>query len=475
MALKKQGQKLLRKLAVQVAKQPGPLEDGEGFFYKFGQIPESVSKPGEDVHQLFLTKDEWIAYSDALDALVAEPELEHVARNDIDRDLWEMVCDLAINWRGFQSSGNLGRRIAKFTQQALRPHQDYEVVFTIDDLQLSGCTLRFGRVVFTRMEDEQAWDWCQSDHPLHAELLSDIRGSTVAIARVRAGSPTKAVERAVIQIDSALDYLRLAVGSYRSWTIWDFQLLQRRGSRYAVRELAQLRQLASVGGQRGFRPVPLNLTDEVLGAVVEFSEHLQPVFDGGVPTRLQAPLLRAAEWIGTSVTRENFDDKVTDLCTALECLLTTRDDGRKGESIALRSMLLARLLQRPFAQPGQVLRLYELRSLVVHGSDLRVCTERDYRTLRRIAEATLTNVADLLSDHSEIDRMSRLIAVLEEDGNVQSATTLLGESEDRDTRRVLTYVERRSVGASKIRRIWRIVQQCSREIASIARESGGAA
>jgi len=85
------------------------------------------------------------------------------------------------------------------------------------------------------------------------------------------------------------------------------------------------------------------------------------------------------------VIRDELDDKVVDICTALETLLATKDDLRKGECIALRTTLLNTKLNKPFFEPVNVMDLYLKRPDIVHGSARKVCTESDCQIGRRIA------------------------------------------------------------------------------------------
>ncbi len=59
-------------------------------------------------------------------------------------------------------------------------------------------------------------------------------------------------------------------------------------------------------------------------------------------------LIRALEWIGESIKRESLDDKIVDICTALETWLVIKSDQIKGEAIAMRMMLLQTQLDKVF-------------------------------------------------------------------------------------------------------------------------------
>jgi len=148
---------------------------------------------------------------------------------------------------------------------------------------------------------------------------------------------------------------------------------------------------------------------------MEVSGFVEDLFKrNGIQGGIREHLVRGLEWIGGSITREDEDDKIVDLCTALETLLATKQDAKKGEHIALRMMLLHMHLGQPFFNPAEVLSIYEKRSEVIHGSRRRICTGSDYRTTRMITIEIFRNVLTYIRKNS-ITRHSRFIASLESD------------------------------------------------------------
>ena len=88
---------------------------------------------------------------------------------------------------------------------------------------------------------------------------------------------------------------------------------------------------------------------------------------------------------------EDLDIKIIYLSTALESLLTTISDKEKGETIAYRMLLLNTFVDEPFVHPSRVLYLYELRSRIVHGSELDISTKDDYITMKHVTRETIEN------------------------------------------------------------------------------------
>ena len=88
------------------------------------------------------------------------------------------------------------------------------------------------------------------------------------------------------------------------------------------------------------------------------------------------------------------------LSTALETLLTTKEDGRKGEKIAYRGYLLAQEVKSEnYHMPQRVLDVYEKRSTVVHGSGIYVASRKDYWLMLDFAQANLNNYIQYVGEH----------------------------------------------------------------------------
>ncbi len=153
----------------------------------------------------------------------------------------------------------------------------------------------------------------------------------------------------------------------------------------------------------------------MIEAVRDLGTRVTPLYDGTVPPKVASALLRALEWIGSSITRESYDDKVVDLCTALECMLGLKSDGRKGEAIALRYILLSGLRGGLYIMPHMILPAYQTRSQVIHGSHRRVATPIQYTALREIAMETVTMVLDVVQRDNSIRTVKHLVDLLESD------------------------------------------------------------
>ena len=156
--------------------------------------------------------------------------------------------------------------------------------------------------------------------------------------------------------------------------------------------------------------------DNVISQQIDESKKLTECLfcDTEISGPIRDTFIRAMEWIGDSITREHPDSKIVDLCTALETLLATEQDKKKGELIALRMTLLCALLGQLFFSPSQLLEIYIKRSKIVHGSQRDICTDTDYVTARRIALDVFQKCLTFVKNN-KITRHSKFIKKIEDD------------------------------------------------------------
>jgi hypothetical protein len=281
--------------------------------------------------------------------LTAEPKAKRLSRADVDHELIDLCRDLVIDREKYMSPKWREHRIQSFLEALRKPVRQFEML-AINGLDIPEGEIQAGDVVFFRFEKTTEL-WGQATNPVRQWLDEHLVGRTVASVQVEAGSLDRAVEHAVGSIDTALNLLPVSMTSYRM-RIRDWQLLARRGREYAVRSADETRSARS-GWQLRFDSVEILLAGPLLPVTREALAVHQPIFDATISGKLGARLVRALEWIGTSISRERDDDKVVDLCTALETMLTVESDPRKAEAVALRTVLLSIALDTSFYDPRE--------------------------------------------------------------------------------------------------------------------------
>jgi hypothetical protein len=212
------------------------------------------------------------------------------------------------------------------------------------------------------------------------------------------------------------------MASSRTTAPLDDIYLQRRGPLWAGRRLTGT-TTATGGYHRGFAEVNLDLRDTLssaaqplLQAADEMGQRVAPLLDGTVAPPLAGALIRAVEWISSSITRESYDDKIVDLSTAMECMLTHETEGLKGQSIALRYLLLIDATGGGnYAYPRAVLPIYERRSLIIHGARRRIGSGQDYQLMREVCLNTFDRMIRLVVNRPDIRSIAQLVQYLEKD------------------------------------------------------------
>ena len=398
----------------------------------------------EEPDGFFVTGKAAHLYIEALECLENDQAFEHLTRATLREALDGLVTDLEANREQMRKGAPLRQKVNNLVSKFAQPLMKYEVAFSIDGVNFDTETFTIGNVVFREFTPDLAEDWgfaAMTD--MFRDKLDEIIGQPAGIVSVDAGSPEKAAERGQEIFDRALNTLRVCIGSGTRAAILEEQLLQRRGGLRAIRQIKPGAKIVSTGGGRIFSYVNLELSGTLAESTRESISRLDDLYDGTIQGKLRDALSRSLEWIGTSITREHYDDKVVDLCTALEAVLTTISDVRKGEAIALRIMLVAIALDITFPHPGAIYNLYKLRSQVVHGAALGVCGQKDYLALQMLAKETVQNIITLNNALGPINRPSGLIKLLESSERIEEAMKWLERWEDDATRAVTKYAKSR--------------------------------
>ena len=398
---------------------------------------------------LFLDRREARLYSEALRSLELDAAVEHLSHADLDRELLMLVRDVREIKREGKPKSVIRLRVQALDSELAFPLKTYEVALSVEGIEFPIEPMTFGNVAFQAFSAELEDQWgfaSRANSEVIAEWHRRRAGKAVGIVTVQAGSDERAKERATRLFDRALHILRVCIASSVSARIWDEQLLQKRGPFFLIRRIAPDEEdLLQVGWERrvGRLETTLELGGELGNGTRKFMARVGSVYDNKMTERLREALLRSLEWIGMSITREQYDHKIIDLCIALESVLTTINDPRKGEAIALRLMLLSMTLGTTFDHPKTVFRLYGLRSQVVHGRAQGVCGRSDYFGLRQIAEEAVLRIIDLNRTQGPIVKPSRLFEVLETREQLEKAIDWLENRLGASTNDVYKYAKLR--------------------------------
>jgi hypothetical protein len=382
-----------------------------------------------------LNADGDAAYHHGLAQLRTEPELEYLSDDELDAHLGHLTSEMYLGSSSLKDNRRLKSLLESFENRILKPLEDYEVIIPISDLKLESSPIEIGGVRLYDMTPENAAAMgIEKENPHRQPLFEALVGHTVASVISRGNDPEKVVERAREKLRTALNLLRLALVDHTTriilWKIHDSQLMFRDGEYYVIRKKLKASPSDTLMGWKlgPYRTHILTVDDKIYKQAEELNKFTQGLFvTQTIQGDIREHFVRAIEWIGSSMMRETNDDKIVDLCVALETLLATEQDGMKGELIALRSMLLCLHLKKAWYDPGFVLYLYIKRSHIVHGSRRRICTTSDYNRGMMLAIEVFRDSLTCAKD-SNITKHSKFIAALQDAQNLSTAVNWLKQS-----------------------------------------------
>jgi len=357
---------------------------------------------------------------------------QHWEQSEVSDAFWALFRDVAANSAGYCYSGRLKKRLDKFTQDVKKLLYPFEVAYFIDNLDLGSQVFSIGTVRFFTMDDNEAIPWgLTEDNPAASHMRADIMHYPVAAVEVQAADHRRALETGLAQVISSMDLLRLA-GVRGVISAFDDRLFLWRLNRRAItRQITPNQPSITYHWEHRFRPVITEMGSHVKKGLDPQVSNLQAIANEELPDEISRHLERAINWISSSITRERLDDKVVDLCTALEVLLLPNyRGGKKGHVIALRHRLIG-----GDWNPIGILTLYNLRSDIVHGSGLSVSQYLDYWHLLVICFITLDKLVKLTKRNPMVQNLKDLVAIVETRDNwerVMDFLDTLGGREGRE-------------------------------------------
>lgn len=362
-------------------------------------------------------------YLRALGEMSRELVPRHVGQPELNEALWALFRDVAANSSSYRLSGRLRNRLKQFTQDVKRPLYLFEVAYSISNLDLGGQVFYIGPVRFFTMDDNEATMW---------GLTEDIAGAkyrrahwmhhAAASVEVQAADGSRAFETSLAKVTSSMDLLRLA-GVRDVISAFDDRLFLWRLNKGSItRQIEPNQQSIIYHWRTGFSSVITEMGSHIKKGLDPELSSLQAIANGELPDEISRHLERAINWISSSITRERLDDKIVDLCTALETLLLPdyRRRPQKGHMIALRH----RLIGGDWSPIG-ILALYELRSEIVHGSVLNVSHYLDYWHLLLICFVTLDRLVKLAKRNPAVQNLKDLVGIVENQDNFEHVISFL--------------------------------------------------
>lgn len=369
-------------------------------------ITHEMKKAGHTA--LILTGKEVGSYYKSFDMLRRAPELEYLTDKELKDYLWRLECEVFVNRQEYKKDlSKLNEKLEEFVSKLIKPLTEHDVMFVIENFKIGEAEINLGDCTLRHFTHDDLLGWGFAQHKMWQGSIKEYADKTLLIVKEVGNNPDLIAERARKKADLRLHTLRIAFAE-RSFTP-DKQLRFRLSDEFVVREAENTRL------RRGLSASP-KLWD------FEYHEEHDKKYVGyavGVlggstnfPKDLKERVDRALHWLGRAVDQDEFDQKVTHLCTAMESLLSNKSEQRKGERIAYRMVLLESLTGNAFVHPAELLWIYQLRSSVVHGSSVEVATKQEYRTMLHAARCTLKNYVVFIADNG-LTKYAELIRRIE--------------------------------------------------------------
>lgn len=412
MRISNASRKALRSFAaivVQESKYPTDFHPGPWLAIPKNLLSEAIQAGFDPRTCLTFDTQEIVAVYEARNALRSDPALDHLSGSDIHGYIQEFAWQVKIDQVRTSKAESRHSVTKRFIEYLEAPIQEYTILHVITELEVSDDPWMIGKVTIRRASQQDVDRW-HSDKRNWTQKI--VVGSTISICSVIAGSPQVAERKAAVMVDEALDVIRLSVAQF-GFRIWDNELrFHRLPKYYAMRKGDEAATFTSSSYSNRRHSLPLKN-----GELSEFCkrnmELISAIWGNRIQSGLRDDFVRSIRWIGKSIANDDMDQKVIGLCTALECLLSDRSSGLKSIDICRRTMSLGELTEQGFLHPATIIDLYNLRSLVVHGSRFGISDEGDYRALLEVAIDIVKQALHIVISNARITTKKHLFQILD--------------------------------------------------------------
>lgn len=393
-------------------------KDRYGFLGKV--IPKNLLEDDQK-KWLSLTGVELDLHNEIYNDLRTDTRSEHLKDRDIADTVWWYICDAFLNPDNYSTNQQRKQIGQQLIDDILSPLHEYEILFHIQNAKSVQGVIDLQDTQILQIDESWLKQWIgrRRAEQAFSDELNEFFGKAGILIHEKGGAPGPVVSRARKKGTKSLDAVRSFLSSGRKWH--DDQLL------FHVSEFCLCKQCESRAvshlWSRPWNPMPAIISSEDKDLEM-LKSYRSVVEDPDIKKKVKEAFQRAISWIGDAVMSEDLNHKIIFLCTALESILCTKDDGMKGESIAYRMILLATETQKGFISPMKILWLYNERSSLIHGSRVDIANKPDYLTLRRAVHDVLEQSLLLVKKH-RISSVANLIRYLESSESIGQAVEWL--------------------------------------------------
>ncbi|KAF5432017.1 hypothetical protein C5S39_04550 [Candidatus Methanophagaceae archaeon] len=333
----------------------------------------------------FVLYDKYLKlYLDVLNKLKCESALEYLKDSELENALLHFTCEIIAGYSVYKNTGELKEKIDVFLSDILRPLEEYEVLVPILYLDAKDLEIEIGDVIVKKFDEIALEEWGIRNDTI---IFNDIVNKTMAIIPEKGNNPELVCDRARKKADFVIRILQVSISTNTLTSDKNTLFKQDEILCYKKKDTP-----SSVGAQwkRGYKALPIELNEDLEKSINKFLSSVPGILEEEKPPlKLRKRFRWALTWIGRSIEEENPDIKIIYLSTALEAILTTISDEEKGKTLAYRMLLLNFHVEKPFTDPVKVLLIYELRSKIVHGSEMGIASHHEYLIMKHVAIETL--------------------------------------------------------------------------------------
>ena len=296
----------------------------------------------------------------------------------------------------FKNQSELNNKIKQFLENIIKPLKEYEVLFKIHNMDAELEEVSFWDCKITRYDKAALINWGFQEEKFYLLKVNNFENQNLILVTEKGNNTSEVIKRAKIKANKRIRTLQTYL---KEGYIHDFQLRFELSKEYAIKEIERAK-IVVTGFNRENSPLSYDYPKSIIENAQKANKDYLLIKKFSPP--IQDLLERTLYWIGLSISEIETDLKIAFLCTALETLLTTKDDKRKGEKIAYRGYLLLGEVKSDgfYLQPHEALRVYELRSTIIHGSKFGITTDKDYWSMLKFTQQTFSNFINFANKHN---------------------------------------------------------------------------
>ncbi len=378
------------------------------------EIPQEFrDKAIEHYKASFLTLDgkELNGFKSILKKLRKDIATEYLKDKELEKKVWFLFCDIFINKDKYDCKEVFEKRLKDFLTEICKPLKSYEISFCIIHLQLNSPISIWGTEIKKLLEDDFKNIKINPKDLMGAKVVSEFKGKAVIQIPMSGNNENLAIERARERAELVLKAVQTYLSDHMS--IRDENLL------FKISEFALIRDIQTQKWSWNWKAKRKPYGLKIGGTDRDFIDKAESHYK--IAKQCDKKLLsiyeRAVYWTARSIEEEDLDTKIIYLCIALEALLASKDDKRKGEVIAYRMVLINHLIDGNFPDPFKIMWFYEIRSKVVHGATLFGATNSDCLTLQYMVRKTLFNFV-ALTEKYKVKMYKKFIKAVETPENL---------------------------------------------------------